>query len=637
MRRSRISLIWLVAYVDQIRVLQEIDVGETVSILLLTIILALVAVYAARKMRAFSQNAKDNDMSLGPVWLPQELQESLENLMSLTGGYPPIFSVVPDDSKTMPSSLHVPTLYPQQTVPVTAAGNWGSVAAGLYNQTRSLMGMPELKCLGNDSEKEIAREINEELESLAAAKAGVQPRSLPVPHLLEQTQTYIDAANTDRLRAQDIFFAFRLCRLRYETHCEADNAIDLFQNVYPEEFVKGESLFSYLIQIDLDTPVGKANAIIAILDRLKFGKSKFYFHQYQFSHGQTQKHSLEYFQVSEDLSALMKANLSPPYALIEFELPFHIPAKDGLYSVRDSFVSLVCKTVTTSRATWQAGNGAQIDAIMDPTGLYRHTEVLISIAGRPRHDDASPPVDEMYRNVQSYPAFAKLAVSILNELIAALRISSNRCDIPDIVPGHLNKCSFRQFGDNGDLERDFPAFSLEYIHLSNWSPNVKQEISERITKIRPSSLARELTEAAKNQVLSLNVRRGILDFAGAFEAFLAEYISPKIGDIGQNTIGQFLSLYASRLTPECTSQLEELEFDGDTKRKPSVFKIVKEYEKCKCTPTLGQNIKTVMRIHQRYRNPAAHGEVVSDEALGYLIEAISALDELHDQFECASA
>lgn len=143
------------------------------------VIAVLMFIYVAKKLRGNPSSTKETNMSSDKVWMPHELQSLLEDVMSCTGGYPPIFSIVPDDSTTIPSSLHVPTLYPRQTVPRTAAGNWGSVARGLFNHVRALKGIPELKSIGDARSQEIARSLNEEIETLAATKTGVQPEPRP--------------------------------------------------------------------------------------------------------------------------------------------------------------------------------------------------------------------------------------------------------------------------------------------------------------------------------------------------------------------------------------------------------------------------------------------------------------------------
>lgn len=615
--------------------LMDTNIAQWILISAIAVVVIIVAIYVAKKLLAAQPGAKETYMLPNKVWVPQELQPLLEETKSCTGGYLPIFSVVPDDSTDMPSSLHVPTLYPQQTVPSTASGNWGSVARGLFTQARALKGIPELKSIGDDMSKVIARDINEEIESLAAAKKGVRPIPPPIPNLVNQTQNYLDGASPDRLEALDIFWSLRLCRLRYEEHPQADKAIALLQNVHPNTVVKGGALFNRIKQKDLDTAAGKADAIILILDEMGFDRRKFYSQQYQFLHGQTQKHSLEYFHVVDDVLGLVHSNTFP-HALVEMELPFHIPAKDGAYSVRDNLVFIVRKVTSTPRASWQVTDGTQIEALMDPTGLYQRTKVLLSLTGRPRHDNAHPPDNVIYRNLQSYPEFVRESVKVLNELIATLRVTLERCDIPDVVPGHFNKCSFRQFGDNADIEVDIPMISLEWVKVSAWAPCTQEEINASITDIRLCSLSRELTEAAKYQVLSFNPRRAILEFAGAFEAFLAEYVSPKIGDLGENTKDRFLRLYGPKLSAEIKAQIADIESSQNAiKAPPTVYKIIQAYKRAGITPVLDAQQKRILKAYE-YRNDAAHGRPIPHETLDHIVEAIGALDELHTSFESAA-
>ena len=128
-----------------------------------------------------------------------------------------------------------------------------------------------------------------------------------------------------------------------------------------------------------------------------------------------------------------------------------------------------------------------------------------------------------------------------------------------------------------------------------------------------------------------------MDFAGAFEAFVAETLIDRTEDISENTKQRFLRLYEQQLSEILKTQIEALNDSQDNKQPPSIPRVVKAYRRLKAEPKLEKELlDKVLKVY-KYRNDAAHGRPISDDALNDLVEAIPAFEKLQAGFNCDSA
>jgi len=573
-------------------------------------------------------------MAVGPIWFPAELKQLLNQLSSRTGGFPPIMEIIDENENEQSSSLHIPTLYPSMAVPKQRDGNWGGVARSLMHLSRSLDGIPELRVSGTSTDKQITQEINSELEWIAIAKREGLPRPKPINDLPNQISNYLAKDEQDALPAHKIYQAMRLFRLRQEGDPQADEAIELMREAIPKETSTAQIIFEKVIAEDLDSAAGKERAIKIILNGFGFDLSKFFFHEYRFGKGSTECRSLDYYSCSEAAEKEFWSLLDPPFAWVQLQLPFVLPALEGAYRLKDNVAFLRHVAVQNPRATWQSTEGATIEAIMDPAGLYAQSHIQLLLSGRPSIDDSGPPTEIIYKNFASYPEVIHSGVGALNGFVSALRLSSGRCDIPDVVPAHFNKIAFRQFDEKGVVERDIPSKSFELVRLSAGPPKVENEVRPTAEEVSPLSFQLQLLESAKLHVFEANARRAVVDFAGSFEAFVAETLTPQIGDISKNTKQRFLRLYEKGLSKSLTSQIEALSDKQDNKQYPSIHKVVKEYCRLDTDPVLEKELLAkVMKVYE-YRNDAAHGRPIPDDALEDLVEAIPAFEKIQASFNC---
>lgn len=565
-------------------------------------------------------------MSDAGVWLPNELKPLVDELRAKTGGFLPIVNFAKGSG---PSSLHLPTLYPQLSIPDEPNGDWGNAAYGLCHLIRSLDGVPELRGFGQEINSRIACEIHSELEAITNAKAKIHPKPHPIANLKMVVEQYLAQDHNDL--PHRIFQGIKLFRFRMEENPEADAAIELLRNSFPKEAETAERTFDVLLDCDLNSPFGKAKAAKEFLSALQIDTSAYFFHRYSFNPGTTDIRSLDYFDGLESAERTFALAVPSPYTWLKLQLPFAIPSLEGVYLLDDAAVLLTHIRVTNPRSTWQGGSGVRVEEMMDPVGLYMQSEIQLRLSGQFNLEATPPSSEAIYKNLRRYPEIVHQGVSVLNRLIVALRITSGRCDIPDVVPAHFNRIAVKQTNANGDVTRDIPSFSLECLRLTTGVPKVETEICRDICHIEAVPFWRQLLEAAKLHAIQFNARRAVLDFSGAFEAFVAAFLKPKVGDLSEDIKGRFLTIYKGRLPDVCREVIEKLTVDAgqDSKQPPSVRKIVRRYNVIGAGPPIDKNkLSLVLKVY-KYRNDAAHGRPISSSALDDVVLAIEALEQIH--------
>jgi hypothetical protein len=110
------------------------------------------------------------------VWIHPTVSDLFQQLLPKLGGHPPILSVFGTEEPISLAGLHQPTLYPELSVPENVDGDWGEVARGIAHLLSSLDGVPELRVFGTEVDHGIARDLNSELQIIAAVKENLQPK-----------------------------------------------------------------------------------------------------------------------------------------------------------------------------------------------------------------------------------------------------------------------------------------------------------------------------------------------------------------------------------------------------------------------------------------------------------------------------
>jgi hypothetical protein len=271
--------------------------------------------------------------------------------------------------------------------------------------------------------------------------------------------------------------------------------------------------------------------------------------------------------------------------------------------------------------------------MLHPSGLYAQSLIELWLPSALRIDDAVPPSETTYKNIASCPEAVRAAVLSLNKLIAGLRAETGRSDIPDVIPSDLNRLAYRQYDAAGSMQREIPMLNLEFVRLSAVPPKVDDEILREPHSVKPVSFARELLDSAKSHITSYNARRAVLDFAGAFEAFVADVVTPKLGNVATNTKAEFLRRYGAMISLAARAEIEclTLPHDQDPPRMPSPFRQLRDYRNENHEPTIHNvrisDIEKVMVV----RNDAAHGRPIPSTIMVDLVAAVAALDELLSQ------
>lgn len=567
-------------------------------------------------------------MALEEGWFPTELDGLLSELSAHLGGLDPILNITEDDN-SISSCLHAPTLFPELTVPSGPQGDWGKVARGIRHLTRALNGMPELRVWGTKEDEDIARELNSELEWLASIVDGIVPPPKHNKNLLVQVQTYVDSDHTNRLDAQHSFSAFKLLCLEKDGSPQARDALVLFGKHFPDALARANGMFKGVLECNLNTPVGKAGAASLLIESLGFTKGKFYFQENTYTAGASNYRNLDYYVSLQHQQSIVQGSVAPPYTVLEVQIPFEIPALQGAYLLQEGAVILMREAVSNRRATWSAHNGAQISSFMDASGLYSNSKLRIYVPGSFGLNDATPPNEQLYKNYRSYPKVVQRGVALVDELIAYVRRKGHRCDIPEILPSHFNQVKYQQVNELGNVTNE-GQLSLEYVRVSTGPPVTEDLVSQPVSVTQPL-FHLQLLEAAKLYLLQRNVRRAILDFSGAFEAFVALHITDRLAKSKETVKERFLRTYKQQLSEDQLAVMALLEPNDQPLTLP-IRKILKLYEQENLEPAIGREFSdAIMKVFD-YRNDAAHGRSIDNFSLEKLEAAIDAFEVLENLF-----
>ncbi len=561
--------------------------------------------------------------------IPVDVEKLLQEFSALSGGYPPIMSIESKLEVLASSSLHEPTLYPQIVIRKDGdTEDWGSMARSIKHLMRSMSGIPELCTHSDDLGQMIAREINTELEWLACAKTNVAPMPTPIADIVEQMGRYLNNVKEETLPGHVTFRAFQLLRMKLEGDPQAMNALDVLRVKFPQNVVDAECAFGRIEDLELGTPSGKSAAAKILLDSFGIDSKSYFFRTYRFSRGVTDSKSFEYFRVLERVEHQFKKLHLGPSVWLRAELPFAIPIHDGYFVMQGAAILLRRRPVHNSRASWTPSGGMVIEEQMGASGLYETSIVEIRMGGVHDISADSPPGDLLYKNYFTYPPAVRKATSFLNKLISWLKVETKRCDIPDLIPGHLNNLSLKQLGNDGRVVRDIPYLSLELVRMTAGPKNTADEIAEAPTKIIEVPFWRDLIESAKLHLLQGNARRSVLDFCGGFEAFTDAYLASASSKL-ESRKDSFLRIYDAKLSQAAREEISRLDEKkcGDKKLPISIRRVVKEYVKSGKQPAFPNDAIQIVMKPFDYRNDAAHGREISATSLIDISNAISYLDE----------
>ncbi|MDN7124536.1 hypothetical protein J6I90_06550 [Pseudidiomarina sp. 1APP75-32.1] len=570
-------------------------------------------------------------MSIGKVFIHNDVLPLFERLTARLDGFAPIMNVYSEQKPKGPAAIHTPTLYPELNLPEGADGDWGEVARGIAHLLSSLDGVPELRSTSSGgSMTEIAQALNAELQIISAVQNKVKPKPNWTSGTPKKLFEIIQALDTETEKPQQIFCLTQLSRLVLDGHPEAEDFLKRARDELPSETDIAESTLELILQSDLQTAEGKALAASVLIKTLGFQAEQFYFQQSQFIPGNFEDRSFNYFPSMHKVREEFQTFRSWPAVWLKVQLPFALPVLEGIYKM-DAFSVLVQHVrVINPRAGWRALHGMRIETMMNPSGLYSQSVVELFLPGEFGVDCKHPPGDVPYKNIFSYPDVIREAVLQLNNFIASLRVKTGRSDIPEVLPSDFNQFACKQFNAGGKCIRDLPSTTLEYLRLSNGPLSLRDELNLKPTHIESVNFGQELLESAKFHVASYNARRAVLDIAGAFDDFVARYLTPKLGNVKENTKDQFIQRYGDRLSADCTQEIEALETEesNDLARWPSVYKQLKLYRQRALDPQLDEEkVKSVKKTLSK-RNDAAHGRIVSPSILDDLIKAIDALEQL---------
>ncbi|WP_396621501.1 hypothetical protein [Marinobacter sp. W-8] len=574
-------------------------------------------------------------MANGKVWIDGRVVPIFRQLQTKLGGSAPFLNVYEGGRPVGPASIHKPTLYPELNIPAGSGGDWGEVARGIAHLISAIDGVPELRAASNaDTELAIAQQLNSELQTIAAAKENLQPKPLWTRGGPDALLSMILEPCPGISTAQTRFRLLQLHRLVLDGHPEAQRALDVAREALPEEGFEAESVFNAIVEEDLRHPAGKAMAAAALFEYLDLDPGQFYLQSSQYVDGVFDDRSLGYHPAIKNAQVEFDSLRPTPGCWLKCQLPFALPILEGVYKSDDLILLVRHTRVISSRASWKASQGMRLDSMMNPSGLYAQSVVELWLPGNLAIDFALPPGDEQYKNIHTYPEAIKGAVRKLNEFIVGLRADTGRSDIPEVIPGDLNQLAFKQFDSKGNLTRDIPMLNLELVRVSAGAPHLNEEVLLKPFEVQYPGFARELLESAKFHVSAYSVRRAVIDFAGAYEAFIAEVVSPRIGEVRENTKDQFLRRYGDKLSAEVRAEVEKVTLapNQDPDRVPPIHRQLDVYKKMGLKPDFGRKHLSAIRKVMDVRNDAAHGRVISHEVLSDIIAGIGALECLMQEW-----
>ena len=579
-------------------------------------------------------------MAVGKIMIDAQAANLFQQLQERLGGYCPILNTYTDNRPLCSASLHQPTLYPELSVPLDDQGDWGEVVRGIAHLISTLDGVPELRAT-NDLENGhlIAQAINSEIQVIAAAKENLQPK--PKWHAGTPAKLLYSILETSSVNhiVQTCFRIIQLYRLVLDEHPEAQQALDEVCQTLPEITKAAQITFHSILSQNLRTPAGKASAASLLIDFLGLETKWFYLQNSLYVDGVHDDRSLGYYPVIDSIRNEFESFRPSPGCWLKCSLPFALPILEGIYKVNDVTLLIQHKRVFNAHAGCTATLGMRLDTMMNPSGHYSQSVLEIWFSEQLDIDIAQPPCDVQYQNIAVFPEVVKVAVITINQLIVGLRAETGRSDIPEVLPSSLNQLSFKQFDSAGNIARDIPLVNLEFVKVTTGAPSLNSEVQQGVYDLNYPGFMKELLESAKYHVIAYNMRRAVLDLAGAFEAFVEMAITRRLTDVEETTKNKFLRLYGSKLSTEVLAELSGLdeELGTDSPRMPSVHRQIKEYKRQHLKPALNKKHISAISKVMNYRNDAAHGRAVSENTLKDITAGILALEFLiQDQFSSLS-
>lgn len=569
-----------------------------------------------------------------PIRYSETVKVQFDKLVEKTGGFFPFVTVVDSDSE-ITSSLQIPTLYPQLTIPRLESGDWEEVAHHLDHLRRAMDGIPELRVHGTETDKKIAQSLNNEVEWLASMYSGAVPTKKHDGYLVEQIKDYVKADHTNTLYSQHVFQAFRLQNKNKYSVPQGDEALTLFTKQFPEAVEKASVIQDRIDGIKVDTLPGKVEICKILTDELGLDQKYFFLQETRFSNGVYISHHLDYYDKIAEQEQLLLNQFDKPFAIIEAQLPFHIPCLQGCYRLASGAILIKHLDINNVRASWKTNGGARVESMMDSTGLYQNSSLKIILPGSFNPCSSPPQDDVLYKNHKYYPEHIHKSLGHVNELITYIRKAKGRCDIPDVTLLHFNNIRFQQFNEKKEKIHDVHS-TFEYVKISSGIPEVENEVLENVKVIKQLPFYTQLLESAKVHLLQLNLRRAILDYCGAFEAFVATHITGKLEKSTETVKERFCRIYQTKLSKlpiECVSSIDALVEGNDMEGSLPIRKLIDNYRKEGHVPIISKSdSKNLLKPFSK-RNDAAHGRPIDNSVLGDLENAIELFDEIDKSFD----
>ncbi|MBU3013609.1 hypothetical protein KO488_02485 [Poseidonibacter lekithochrous] len=570
-------------------------------------------------------------MAVGKVWFPKELENHLKELLTKTGGQPPFLNVTDSDCN-ISSSIHIPTHYPQLTVPSKKDGDWNKVALHINHLNRALEGIPELRAQGTQEEMKIAQSLNNEIEWLASVSMSLISDKKHNKLLLSQVKEFIELDHSNSIEASRIFFAFRINNKRELGIPLYDDAFKLFSKHFRNETDKALLINKRIKEVEISTLLGKVKACKILIEELKLDKSKFYFKETKFVKGISNLKSIDYYDRLEIQRHNTFNSFDDAFIIIDIQLPFHIPISAGAYKLKEGTIVLENKTISNINASFESEGETNIECMMDTNGLYKNSFLQVFIKGIYTTDLNLPPTsDKLYKNYKIYPSYIKDSVILINKLIDYIRKDNERCDIPDVIPSHINKITFTQYNEKKEIIKRLTQ-SLEFVKITTGIPNLESEILKNEQIVTEQPFHTQLLESAKLHLLQHNFRRSILDFCGAFESFVSTFIVIKLHSSKETLKEKFLRTYKDSLDSDVEEMISKLSSSNDNPFHLPIRKLIKNYIKENHKPSICK--KEVVKITKvfDYRNDAAHGRPITGLDLNELELAIDTFEEIEELF-----
>lgn len=527
-----------------------------------------------------------------------------------------------------------PALVPTIVLPADLNEEWKQIGFQIIGLLRALQGIPELVSERSPDLARIAADINQALERIAIRRQ-IRQRGLPVPGVDNTTPEQIrrSLALTDMTSVYPGFVTFRIFQLLMLKEDGIPGWRDIFIKIrkkFPSECKIARGLADRIRTHKLDSACDKAIVVDLLIGRLGFERNDFTLKKYQPIISNATIASLLIQANTKELSD----GFPSPKTIIGFQLPFKIPADEGIYAVDNNLIALEHKEIENPRATWIKEGNVTIDSILDQSGLYSQSVVRMTIAGAYVPDARNPPEGELYEAYKSYPDLYHLSLSLLNKFIAWVRQHYDRPDTPSATLLHINKADVTVFSEPGTLIYRAPSISMEQVKFGFGLKRPEPlSISKKPNIVNEIPYYKDLISNAKRHIIESNPRAAVLDLFGAFESFLAMYISSRIDVRAETNKERFIRVYGKDINDENLLKFIRDLKDRDNEQSPSVHSIVSAYKKSKQVPLLdGDAISSLFKV-SGYRNDAAHGRKLPTEIVSILVDGIKALERISTSFE----